>query len=161
MEAITASYAEHADDWSVTVTGRGEELTEHAPGIIAARDRAEHLIESLKPETGDTAVVHLLRGSALEFTTAYMTARLGRDTGEEASETNENETNESLVPHQARGEPDQRDTSEDDTESEAGHGGPAEPTAANTSAPSDDDDAHETDGAGATTADSAQELAQQ
>lgn len=87
MEAITATYEEHDDDWSVTVAGMGQELTERAPGIIAARDQAEQLVESLKPEEGETAVVHLLRGSALDFTTAYMTARLGRtgDTGADSA----------------------------------------------------------------------------
>src|SRR5699024_1091551 len=95
MEAITVNYVENTDDWNVTVAGMGEELTEQAPGIIAARDRAEQLIESLKPETGETAVVHLLRGSALEFTTAYMTARLSRDTGAESDATND-----AVVPEQ-------------------------------------------------------------
>ena len=88
VEAITATYVEHDDDWSVTVTGMGEELTEHAPGIIAARDQADQLIESLKPDDGETetVVVHLLHGSALEFTTAYMTARLSRTTDLDTTE---------------------------------------------------------------------------
>lgn len=190
MEAITANYAEHADDWSVTVTGRGEELTEHAPGIIAARDRAEQLIESLKPETGDIAVVHLLRGSALEFTTAYMTARLGRETGEGATDSDEG-----LVPRQARGEPEQQkkaagsagalgaqgsqdtedaqdaqdaqdaESSEDgnseDGESPSVHAMAAESTVANARAASDDNDAAGADETPSAAADSAQELAQQ
>lgn len=77
-EAITVSYVEHEDDWSVTVSGLGEERTEHAPGIIAARDAADQIIDSIKPAEEESAVVHLLNGSALDFTTAYMTARLDR-----------------------------------------------------------------------------------
>lgn len=97
MEAITATYVERDDDWTVTVAGMGEELTEHAPGIIAARDQAEQLIDSLKPAEGETAVVHLLHGSALEFTTAYMTARLNRGTAGGP---------DSAIPEQTRGEQD-------------------------------------------------------
>ncbi len=75
MEPITASYVQEDDDWQVTVSGSGKELTGRAPGIIAARDRADQLVEKLSPPERST-VVHLLNGSALEFTAAYMTARL-------------------------------------------------------------------------------------
>ncbi|WP_410654280.1 hypothetical protein [Amycolatopsis sp. lyj-112] len=74
-EPITASYVQEDDDWQVTVSGSGKELTGRAPGIIAARDRADQLVEKLSPPERST-VVHLLNGSALEFTAAYMTARL-------------------------------------------------------------------------------------
>ncbi|WP_173426450.1 hypothetical protein [Amycolatopsis orientalis] len=74
-EPITASYVQEDDDWKVTVSGSGKELTGRAPGIIAARDRADQLVEKLSPPERST-VVHLLNGSALEFTAAYMTARL-------------------------------------------------------------------------------------
>jgi len=75
VEAITATYVQEDADWTITVAGRGKQLTARAPGIIAARDRADQLVEELGGE-GRTTVVHLLNGSALEFTSAYMTARL-------------------------------------------------------------------------------------
>jgi hypothetical protein len=75
VEAITATYVQEAADWTITVNGRGKELTAKAPGIIAARDRADQLVEELG-EGGRTTVVPLLNGSALDFTSAYMTARL-------------------------------------------------------------------------------------
>ena len=75
VEAITATYVQDDADWAITVSGRGKELTARAPGIIAARDRADQLVEELAGDT-KTTVVHLLNGSALDFTSAYMTARL-------------------------------------------------------------------------------------
>ncbi|MFF5988107.1 hypothetical protein [Prauserella flavalba] len=78
MQAITARYVQEAEDWAVTVAGLGKELNDRAPGIIAARDRADQLVEKLAPEGSTPTVVHLLNGSALEFTSAYMTARLAR-----------------------------------------------------------------------------------
>ncbi|HEV7974572.1 hypothetical protein [Amycolatopsis sp.] len=78
VEPITAFYVQTDDDWTITVSSlgeEGEELTASAPGIIAARDRTDQLVEELTPE-GKATVVHLLNGSALEFTAAYMTARL-------------------------------------------------------------------------------------
>jgi hypothetical protein len=75
VEAITATYVQDDADWAITVSGRGKELTARAPGIIAARDRADQLVEELAGEA-KTTVVHLLNGSALDFTSAYMTARL-------------------------------------------------------------------------------------
>lgn len=86
MEAITATYAQHDEDWTVTVAGLGKELTAKAPGIIAARDRADQLVEKISPENRATTVVHLLNGSALEFTTAYMTARMNRPEQAEAED---------------------------------------------------------------------------
>ncbi|WIY07425.1 hypothetical protein QRX60_21040 [Amycolatopsis mongoliensis] len=75
VEAITATYVQEDADWAITVSGHGKELTARAPGIIAARDRADQLVEELG-SNGKTTVVHLLNGSALDFTSAYMTARL-------------------------------------------------------------------------------------
>lgn len=75
VEAITATYVQQDADWTITVSGNGKELSARAPGIIAARDRADQLVEQLEAE-GRTTVVHLLNGSALEFTSTYMTARL-------------------------------------------------------------------------------------
>ena len=75
VEAITATYVQEDAEWAITVSGRGKELTARAPGIIAARDRADQLVEELAGD-GKTTVVHLLNGSALDFTSAYMTARL-------------------------------------------------------------------------------------
>lgn len=75
---ITAIYVPEDDDWAVTVTGGGKSLTARAPGIIAARDRVDQFVEELSAEAKGATVVHLLNGSALEFTAAYMTARLTR-----------------------------------------------------------------------------------
>ena len=75
VEAVTATYVQEDADWAITVSGRGKELTDRAPGIIAARDRADQLVEELGGE-GRNTVVHLLNGSALDFTQTYMTARL-------------------------------------------------------------------------------------
>lgn len=95
-QAITAMYAQDNDDWSITVAGLGKELTARAPGIIAARDRADQLVEKLTgTQEQQLTVVHLLNGSALEFTEAYMTARLTRSATEPA---------EPAVPAQARTE---------------------------------------------------------
>lgn len=77
MDPITAAYAQDDADWTITVTGLGKTLTARAPGIIAARDRADQLAEKLAPQPGRT-VVHLLNGSALDFTATYMQARLAR-----------------------------------------------------------------------------------
>jgi hypothetical protein len=74
-EAVTATYVQEDADWTITVSGRGKQLTAKAPGIIAARDRADQLVEQLVADD-KTTVVHLLNGSALEFTSTYMTARL-------------------------------------------------------------------------------------
>lgn len=77
MDLITAAYVQDDADWTITVSGRGKALTARAPGIIAARDRADQLAEKLAPEPGRT-VVHLLNGSAFDFTATYMQARLAR-----------------------------------------------------------------------------------
>jgi hypothetical protein len=78
-DPIEAHYTPDGDDWTVAVTGRGRTLTGRAPGLIAARDRADQLVEQLAPEeTGHRTVVHMLNGDAVEFTTAYLTARLAR-----------------------------------------------------------------------------------
>ena len=77
VEPITAVYVEENGDWAVSVAGQGKKLTGRAPGIIAARDRVDQLVEKLAKADKPT-VVHLLNGSALAFTSAYMTARLTR-----------------------------------------------------------------------------------
>ncbi|MGC7098673.1 hypothetical protein ACPZ19_28715 [Amycolatopsis lurida] len=99
---ITATYTPEHDDWTVTVTGPGETLTGKAPGIIAARDRADQLVEKLAGGAKAT-VVHLLNGSALEFTHAYMSARLTRP--EEAAEEAAEKPGEPADEEQEGGEP--------------------------------------------------------
>ncbi len=76
VDPITATYAHDDADWTITVSGLGKELTDRAPGIIAARDRADQLVEKVAPERGGRTVVHLLNGSAFDFTAAYIEARL-------------------------------------------------------------------------------------
>ncbi|HEX6358558.1 hypothetical protein [Actinophytocola sp.] len=78
-DPIEAHYTPDGDDWTIAVKGRGKTLTGRAPGLIAARDRADQLVEQLtSDESGHKTVVHLLNGDAVEFTTAYLTARLAR-----------------------------------------------------------------------------------
>jgi len=77
-DPITATYVQENDDWTITVSGRGKTLSGRAPGIIAARDSVDQLVDKLGPDAKASTVVHLLNGSALEFTAAYMTARLTR-----------------------------------------------------------------------------------
>ncbi|HVW40922.1 MAG TPA: hypothetical protein VHC18_06200 [Amycolatopsis sp.] len=75
-EPITAIYVQENDDWSVSVAGQGKTLSSRAPGIIAARDSVDQLVEQLGADAKGATVVHLLNGSALEFTATYMSARL-------------------------------------------------------------------------------------
>lgn len=84
MDPITAAYVQDDADWTITVSGLGKTLTARAPGIIAARDRADQLVEKLAPEQNGRTVVHLLNGSAFDFTAAYIQARLARPAAEEA-----------------------------------------------------------------------------
>ncbi|WP_212757311.1 hypothetical protein [Saccharomonospora sp.] len=88
VQTITAQYVRRDGDWTVTVSGLGKTLNGEASGLIAARDRADQLVEQLVPEGTQPTVVHLLNGSAYEFTSAYMTARLSRTT-EDRTETAE------------------------------------------------------------------------
>ena len=75
-EPITAIYVQDNDDWTVSVAGQGKTLSRRAPGIIAARDSVDQLVDQLGAGAKGATVVHLLNGSALEFTATYMTARL-------------------------------------------------------------------------------------
>jgi hypothetical protein len=76
-EPITAMYVQSEDDWTITVSGREEQRSAKAADIVAARDRADELVRELTAD-GRPTVVHLLNGSALDFTEAYMTAKLTR-----------------------------------------------------------------------------------
>jgi hypothetical protein len=80
-DPIEVNYVPDGDDWQVTVSGRGQRRATKAPGLIAARDRADQLVDELAPETKLRTVVHLLNGDALEFTTAYLNARLAKPSG--------------------------------------------------------------------------------
>ena len=77
-DPIEVNYIPDGDDWLVTAKGRGQTLTGRAPGLIAARDRADQLVEKLAPNEEHRTVVHLLNGDAVAFTTAYLTARLAK-----------------------------------------------------------------------------------
>lgn len=94
VDTITATYVQHEDEWTVIVTGFGQELHATAPGIIAARDHAEQLVDQLAPEEIRPTVVHLLDGSALQFTAAYMSARLARTDIGRMGDAEENSTGE-------------------------------------------------------------------
>ncbi|MGH3439705.1 MAG: hypothetical protein ACRDRN_25035 [Sciscionella sp.] len=77
LTTITVDYTRDGDDWRVTASGEEKTLTGQAPGLIAARDRADQLVEKLAPEAEQRTVVHLLDGDAFAFTTAYLHARHG------------------------------------------------------------------------------------
>ncbi|MBC6448116.1 hypothetical protein [Actinokineospora xionganensis] len=79
FEPIEANYTPDGDDWKVEVTCRGKTLKATAPGLIAARDRADQLVEKLAPNEEIRTVVHTLEGDAVKFTAAYLTARLGTE----------------------------------------------------------------------------------
>ncbi|MBE9376119.1 hypothetical protein IQ251_16840 [Saccharopolyspora sp. HNM0983] len=74
---ITANYVPDGEDWLITVTSDTDARTERAPGLIAARDKAEQLIEELAPSAVGRVVIHLLDGDGFAFTTAYLQARHG------------------------------------------------------------------------------------
>ncbi|PXY20898.1 hypothetical protein [Prauserella muralis] len=127
-QAITATYVQEDDDWTVKVAGLGKELQGKAPGIIAARDRADQLVEKLAGEGTSTTVVHLLNGSALEFTSAYMTARLARS-----------------EPEAEAGEPEQAAEAEEKAEDTAKADTPAEDKKRDDDKPEQPDDAASAD----------------
>ncbi|MBO0841184.1 MAG: hypothetical protein J2O49_10240 [Sciscionella sp.] len=82
LTPITVNYEPVGDDWNISVVGGDKTLTDKAPGLIAARDRADQLVEKLTKDDNTPAdhartVVHLLDGDALAFTDAYLRARLG------------------------------------------------------------------------------------
>lgn len=87
LEPIEANYVPDGDDWKITIVGRGKTLTATAPGLIAARDRADQLVAELAGDDEKRTVVHRLDGDALEFTTAYLNARLARPPAEKPAET--------------------------------------------------------------------------
>ncbi|MBA8823126.1 hypothetical protein FHX42_000455 [Saccharopolyspora lacisalsi] len=74
---ITANYLPDGNDWSVTVTSGTESQSARAPGLIAARDKADQLIEQLAPNPAGRVVIHLLDGDGFAFSTAYLQARHG------------------------------------------------------------------------------------
>ena len=79
-EPIAVNYVPDGRNWTVTVSvfGREEKRRATAPGLIAARDRADQIIEQIEPaDRGKKIVVHLLDGDAYAFTCNYLHARLG------------------------------------------------------------------------------------
>ncbi|AHH94645.1 hypothetical protein GCM10010174_54070 [Kutzneria viridogrisea] len=76
-EPITVHYVPEGEDWTVNVSAGETVLTDQAPGLIAARDRADQLVEELSGTEQRRTVVHLLEGDAFAFTTAYLQARHG------------------------------------------------------------------------------------
>ncbi|PPK68958.1 hypothetical protein V5P93_001329 [Actinokineospora auranticolor] len=76
-EPILANYTPDGDEWTVEVRGKGQTLTATARGLIAARDRAEQLVDKIAQGDKKRTVVHTLNGDAVDFTAAYLSARLG------------------------------------------------------------------------------------
>jgi len=79
---ILVNYQPQGEDWTVNVRSDDTVLTEQAPGLIAARDRADQMVEQLTGADTERkpTVVHLLEGDAFAFTTAYLHARHGLST---------------------------------------------------------------------------------
>ncbi|HVK22378.1 MAG TPA: hypothetical protein VM677_13555 [Actinokineospora sp.] len=94
FEPIQANYTPDGDDWKIEVTCRGKTLKATAPGLIAARDRADQLAEKMAPNEEPLTIVHLLQGDAVNFTAAYLTARLSP----EAKPTTTDATDKSAAP---------------------------------------------------------------
>lgn len=129
-DPIEVNYTPDGDDWTVAVKGRGQTLTARAPGLIAARDRADQLVEKIAPdEPGHKTVVHLLNGDAVEFTTAYLTARLAKtepaEPAEVPAQTDKAEQKEAAPPSPS---PERKPTPKPRAESEAGKPAKAEET---------------------------------
>jgi hypothetical protein len=76
-DPITVNYVPVGDDWNVTVTRSGKSRKATAPGLIAARDQADQLVEKVAAGESDRTVVHLLEGDALAFSTVYLHTRHG------------------------------------------------------------------------------------
>lgn len=74
---ITANYVPDGNDWSVTVTTDEGHESARAPGLIAARDKADQIIEKVAPSPHGRVVIHLLNGDGFAFSTAYLQARHG------------------------------------------------------------------------------------
>jgi hypothetical protein len=74
---VTANYVPDGEDWTVTVTAGANRKTARAPGLIAARDKADQLIEQVAPNPSGRVVIHLLEGDGFAFSTAYLQARHG------------------------------------------------------------------------------------
>ena len=74
---ITANYVPQGEDWQITVTNGDDQKTARAPGLIAARDQADQLIEQISPGKPGRVVIHSLDGDRFPFTTAYLQARHG------------------------------------------------------------------------------------
>jgi hypothetical protein len=74
---ITVNYIPDGEDWSLTVTAGADRKTARAPGLIAARDKADQLIEQVSPNPNGRVVIHLLDGDGFAFSTAYLQARHG------------------------------------------------------------------------------------
>lgn len=125
-DPIEAHYTPDGDDWTIAVTGRGRTLTGRAPGLIAARDRADQLVEQLAPEeSGRKTVVHLLNGDAVEFTTAYLTARLARTEEPAPTETTEATEAEARPDAETEAPAAEEDTAGEETSPAPAEGSPA------------------------------------
>lgn len=148
MDAIEANYTPDGNDWTITVTGRGQMLTGTAPGIIAARDRADQLVEKIAPSEKLRTVVHMLSGDAVAFTSAYLSARLAKPTEPAAEpEVPEEAVDEAdtadQVDAEAPTEESPAEAAKDETRTDGAENGependgaePAEPVASETAAP--------------------------
>ncbi|AHH98045.1 hypothetical protein GCM10010174_05440 [Kutzneria viridogrisea] len=75
MELLTANYSNNGGTWRVSVEslGRRQEFT--ATGVLDARSRVDQLMDQIRDAGVLPRTVHLLNGSAAEFTHAYLAAQ--------------------------------------------------------------------------------------
>lgn len=77
MQPIVVRYRRRGKTWLVTVSGHGSELAASASRILEARKLADEFVDTISAELEiKPIVVHLLDNSAVEFTRAYLAARL-------------------------------------------------------------------------------------
>ncbi|CCH28525.1 hypothetical protein ABZ816_29505 [Actinosynnema sp. NPDC047251] len=74
---LTANYRRDGDDWVVTVRSDARSLEARAPGLIAARVRADQLVDELAGGRRNRTVVHMLDGDAFAFSVVYLHTRHG------------------------------------------------------------------------------------
>jgi phospholipase/lecithinase/hemolysin len=81
QQPVTVNYVRNKRGWKVTLEYRGQRrsiVTTSAAGILAARNRADQLVEQLESqENQQHTVLHLLDGDAYAFTSSYLHARFG------------------------------------------------------------------------------------
>jgi hypothetical protein len=72
---ITVTYMESSGEWRVSLTASDKVFTTRAADLLDARGRVDRLIGKLAKEGISGTSVHMIDGSAVAFTRAYLTAK--------------------------------------------------------------------------------------